>query len=131
MKLRITLALAVLLALLVAPQALAAPGKQIAKRAAKAACKAELAELGRADFREKYGRGALRACVRAHFSDAVDAVRNAAQECRAEYKDDRDEYGTNRNGGNAFGKCVSQKVREALVEEDEEGAGESPAPSAP
>jgi hypothetical protein len=37
MKLKITLAVAVLLALMVAPRAVAGPGKALAKRAAKAA----------------------------------------------------------------------------------------------
>jgi hypothetical protein len=42
-------------------------------------------------------------------------ARNAAQECKAERAADleafRAEYGTNRNGRNAFGKCVSGKTR--------------------
>jgi hypothetical protein len=41
---------------------------------------------------------------------------DAAQECKEERKADREafeeQYGTNRNKRNAFGKCVSQKVRE-------------------
>jgi hypothetical protein len=42
---------------------------------------------------------------------------NAAKKCKAERKEDPDafrkEYGTNANGRNAFGKCVSRKAREA------------------
>jgi hypothetical protein len=52
-------------------------------------------------------------------------TKNAAQECAAERSDDRqkfqDTYGTNHNKKNAFGKCVSQKVREAG---DDAGEGE-------
>ncbi len=40
---------------------------------------------------------------------------NAAQECRAERKADPDAfkqtYGTNHNGHNALGKCVSQQMK--------------------
>ena len=43
---------------------------------------------------------------------------NAAKECRAERGDTdatreafREQYGTNKNGKNAFGKCVSQTAR--------------------
>ena len=49
--------------------------------------------------------------------------RNAAKECRAERGSDpaaqeafRLKYGTNENGKNAFGKCVSQKTREEAAE---------------
>jgi hypothetical protein len=55
--------------------------------------------------------------------DAEDAqeakeFRNAAKKCAAEREEMgaeafAEEYGTNRNGKNAFGKCVSQKAREA------------------
>jgi hypothetical protein len=42
-------------------------------------------------------------------------VRDAAQECRAERGDDpeafQETYGTNANKRNAFGKCVSGKVK--------------------
>ena len=49
--------------------------------------------------------------------------RNASKECRAERGSDpasqeafRLKYGTNKNGRNAFGKCVSQKTREEAAE---------------
>jgi hypothetical protein len=48
--------------------------------------------------------------------DAED-IKEAAQACMAEREADlddfRDEYGTNQNNRNAFGRCVSQKVRDA------------------
>ena len=75
-------------------------------------------------FDDKYGTGkkksnALGRCVRqaaqALTQDRVDAVTNAAKACKAERADDaaafRDKYGTNHNKRNAFGKCVSQKVK--------------------
>jgi hypothetical protein len=54
--------------------------------------------------------------------DQEDAAeqKNAAKECKAERDADadafRDQYGTNANKRNAFGKCVSQKVRENETE---------------
>lgn len=46
--------------------------------------------------------------------EAQDAHTNAARECRQERMDDPvkfADYGTNANGRNAFGKCVSQKAK--------------------
>ncbi len=136
MKLKITFAVTVLVALLVAPPALAGPGKAIAKRAAKAACKAETADLGREAFREKYGRRAMRACMRARAGEAIEAVENAAHECRAERQADpeqfREDYGTNKNKRNAFGKCVAGKVHDVMAGgENDENDGETPPPPPP
>ena len=65
-----------------------------------------------------------------------DALRNAAKECKAERADEDfaathegksfDEfYGTNKNGKNAYGKCVSTKAREHKEAEDEQDADEA------
>ena len=47
---------------------------------------------------------------------------NAAKECDAERTEDKkafeEQYGSNHNKKNAFGKCVSQKVHEAAEGED-------------
>ena len=74
----------------------------------------------------KNGKNAFGKCVSGKASekkaalDAADAqevaaTKNAAKECAAERAADeaafKKEYGTNRNGGNAFGKCVSRKTR--------------------
>jgi Cu2+-containing amine oxidase len=67
------------------------------------------------------------ACVRRKaVEEAVEeqtAHKNAAQECRAEREADpvafRD-WGTNPNGKNAFGKCVSSKAKENEAEADEQ-----------
>ena len=56
--------------------------------------------------------------------DQQDAAeqKNAAKECATERNADadafREQYGTNANKRNAFGKCVSQKVREDETEEE-------------
>jgi hypothetical protein len=120
MKLKATLIAAFALSLVAAPQALAGP-HGLAVKAAKAACRAELDKLGREGFRAAYGAQPLRSCVRGHLAEARESVRNAAQECRAERDADpaqfAADYGENHNGRNAFGKCVSRKVRAEMAEE--------------
>jgi hypothetical protein len=74
----------------------------------------------------KNGKNAYGKCVSGKASekkaamDAADAqevaeTKNAAKACAAERAADeaafKEEYGTNRNGRNAFGKCVSRRVR--------------------
>lgn len=92
-------------------------------------------KLGNQAFKGVYGDGskrqhAMRNCKRQQ-TDAVKAeAKNAAQECRAERADENfptehgatfeEFYGTNENGSNAFGKCVSGKVRAAQAEEQED-----------
>jgi hypothetical protein len=66
------------------------------------------------------GTKPLGKCVRSAEHQAQAAARddivNAAKECRTERAADRDafrdKYGTNHNKRNAFGKCVSQHVRD-------------------
>jgi membrane protein involved in colicin uptake len=101
-----------------------------AARNAAQECKAER-DLDPAAFKEKYGtnkndKNAFGKCVSGKAAekkaamDAADAQeiaerKKAAKECAAERAADaekfRDTYGTNKNGKNAFGKCVSRKVR--------------------
>jgi hypothetical protein len=75
-----------------------------------------------AAFRATYGpKHAMQTCKRIHREEAEAAVANASQECRAEQEADpalfEQTYGTNHNGSNAFGKCVSGKVKEHNDEE--------------
>jgi hypothetical protein len=83
-------------------------------------CQAERA-ADRAAFRATYGHNATRNCIRAHRGESAGELRNAAQECRAEQDADpagfATTYGTNKNGKNAFGKCVSSKVREETADD--------------
>ncbi len=97
---------------------------------AVAECRAER-EADPEAFKETYGTGpngrnAFGMCVsskrRAESREDRAEIRNAAQECKAEREElgvdaFREEYGTNENGRNAFGKCVSAKVREGEEEE--------------
>ena len=106
-----------------------------AKTNASKQCKAEAA-ADEAAFRAKYGTGKKGAnahgkCVsqkaKANKAEADKQEKqdvNSAEECRAEQKQNPDEfkaahggktftefYGTNENGKNAFGKCVSSKSK--------------------
>jgi hypothetical protein len=76
-------------------------------------------------FRVKYGtnkngKNAFGKCVSRHARDEAaegDAAKsNAAKDCKAEREADADAfaetYGANKNGKNAYGKCVSQKAHE-------------------
>jgi hypothetical protein len=93
-----------------------------ARKAARAAC-AE--ELGVKRFRpegdkparpSKAFRDCVRAKTQADTSDDDEHVVNAAKLCAAEREQDedafRENYGTNHNKRNAFGKCVSGKTQE-------------------
>ena len=75
------------------------------------------------------GRNAHGKCVSMKVREDNETRTNAAQECKAEARDEdfasthdlktfSEFYGTNTNHRNAYGKCVSGKVREA--EEDEQ-----------
>jgi hypothetical protein len=109
-------------------------GKCVSKRAsqnaqnrsnASAQCRAER-DADPAAFAAKYGTGpnhknAFGRCVsikaKAAATAQVDATINAAKQCWTERKADpaafRAKYGTNANKSNAFGKCVSGKVRQS------------------
>lgn len=103
-------------------------------RAARAAERAARRQAKR-KCREEGLRGrALARCIRAEVREELAQVRaeareerNAARECRAELEAMgeeafREQYGTNRNKRNAFGKCVS-----AVVQDGDDDAGEQPA----
>src|SRR5919109_2525988 len=108
-----------LLAALLVPSAAAADPKPDAAdtRAAVSQCRSErgATKATREAFRAKYR--SMSRCVRQTAENAT-AQKNAAKECNAEHEAMgaeafAEKYGTNRNGRNAFGKCVSQKVRES------------------
>jgi hypothetical protein len=84
-------------------------------RVATKACNAEK-KADKAAFEARWGKHAMRECKRALRGELADEAKNASQECRAEREADpaafTEEYGTNENGKNAFGMCVSERVRE-------------------
>ena len=107
---------------------LAAPGQSDDKNAAKR-CKAERQRIGVEAFKDKYGTNvnksnAFGKCVSgqqaaADAAEVQEARENAAKKCkrlRAEMGVEafREEYGTNANKSNAFGKCVSKFAKKEL-----------------
>jgi hypothetical protein len=116
---RMTVAVGLVAALLV-PSAAAAEQKPDKgdTRTAVAQCKGERGKTKatREEFKSKYG--SVSRCVRQKAAKRKNARANAAKECKAEREEIggkafAEKYGTNRNGRNAFGKCVSSKVRDA------------------
>jgi hypothetical protein len=117
-----------LAAALVVPAGAVAKPDDTEKRAAKAQCKDERGKTRatREAFRAKY-RG-FSSCVRQNAAEEEAeneaAQKNAAKECKAERSEDpaafRETYGTNENGKNAFGKCVSGKASAKKAEMDAE-----------
>lgn len=109
---------------------LAAPATLGAQPAGSSqACKAQRNAIGMAAFRQLYAptgtpRAAMTACLAQQTVLVSTETKNAAKACKAERgttAESREafaeEYGTNGNGRNAFGKCVSQKTSEAVAEE--------------
>jgi hypothetical protein len=98
-------------------------------------CTSELHAIGVKAFKGLYGdppkgKHAMRNCQRQHGKSAGNAVKNAAQQCKAERSDPNfaashggmtfDQfYGTNHNDRNSFGKCVSGKVNSTLEQQEE------------
>lgn len=74
-------------------------------------------------------RAAMAHCVREQVGKLVASVKSAAHACKEELTADpvafRDKYGSNHNKRNAFGKCVSQHVKNG--NDDLSDAPETPA----
>jgi hypothetical protein len=91
-----------------------------AKNLAAKQCAAEK-KADRVAFRAAYGEHPMRNCIKGTTDEVQAELKNAAKECKAEREADpaafQENYGTNENGSNAFGKCVSKKVR-AEIKED-------------
>ncbi len=112
--------LAALLALAVpAAAAFAADEPPSPTDLAQAACRSEKAQMGTRTFKATYAAtntsAATTACVVKRDGGAESALKNAAKACKAERAADpaafTTKYGTNKNGKNAYGKCVSAKAR--------------------
>jgi hypothetical protein len=99
-------------------------------------CTNELHTMGVKAFKALYGdnapkyQHAMRNCQRQHGKSAQGVVNNAAQQCKAEQADATfadthggmtfdQVYGTNGNGRNSFGKCVSSKVQSTESQQEE------------
>lgn len=125
MRNKTMIAIGLLAAFALPASAAAKPPSKADKRSAAKECKAERGtdDATRAAFEAKYG--SLGTCVSAgarerkaeRKAERKEARRNAARECRAEREDAgvdafREEYGTNGSKRNAFGKCVSARVKQ-------------------
>jgi hypothetical protein len=111
-------------------------GKSLAAKACAAEKKGLRAELGKkegkAAFRALYGKHAMRNCIKGTTEEVRAERTNAAQECRAERDEDAEafaeQYGSNAPKGekskgagkNAFGKCVSGKVKDEIEDDVED-----------
>jgi hypothetical protein len=95
-------------------------------QAASAACKLELKKLGKATFRLTYGTNKNRAnafgkCVSKRDNAEAANASKAKSTCKTQRDDPNwrssdgqtfaDEYGTNKNKSNAYGKCVSSTAK--------------------
>jgi hypothetical protein len=125
-----------LVAMLALPAAAAAQPSDQDHRAAQKQCKQErgATRATREAFKAEYH--SMSRCVRRGAAEEEGergrARRNAARDCKAERALGSEafveKYGTNKNGRNAFGKCVSARAKAhkaAMDAEDEEDAAES------
>jgi hypothetical protein len=121
-------AMGLALVLLIPTGAIAKPDKSEVD-AAKAQCKAERG-ASRAAFKANYNGFADCVGKKAKEEEAEneEAAKNAAKECKAERDLNAEafktQYGTNKNGKNAFGKCVSSKASEKKAAMDAADAQE-------
>jgi hypothetical protein len=85
--------------------------------------------MGMSAFRQLYAptgspKAAMDACLANVSTQEQTIFKNAAKECKAERSKDPaafgTKYGTNANKKNAFGKCVSGKVKQETEQEQEE-----------
>jgi hypothetical protein len=91
-----------------------------ARKLAAKQCAAEK-KADKAAFRGLYGKHAMRNCIKGTSDETKAELKNAAQQCRAEREEDpaafQEHWGTNHNGRNAFGKCVSSTARGEVSED--------------
>ena len=81
---------------------------------------ADLKKADKAAFNAMYGEQAMRTCKKGEKLKADETTpaefKNASKACRAERDADPvafvETHGTNKNGKNAFGKCVSSEIDE-------------------
>jgi hypothetical protein len=114
-------------AALVLPAGAAAEPTDTDKRAAIAQCKAERGKTKATREAFKAKHHSFSRCVGQNAAEEEGeneaAHKNAAMECKAERKADpaafEAKYGTNQNGRNAHGKCVSMKAKEHKDELDD------------
>ena len=117
------LMLGAVMALVLPAAALAQEGTPSPTALATAGCKTEKAEMGTKTFKLTYAAKsvarATKACLAKQGVVAETEIKNAAQQCKADREADPvafADWGTNENGRNAYGKCVSTKAKAASEE---------------
>ena len=118
------LMLGAVMALVLPAAALAQEGTPSPTALATKACKTEKSEMGTKMFKPTYARQEHREGDEGLPREAGRGRRDRAQERRQECKAEREadagafaDWGTNENGRNAYGKCVSCKAKAASEEE--------------
>jgi hypothetical protein len=128
---KITLVTGLVFALVLPTVAVAKPSPDRGdKRAAMTECKTLRGQTAATREAFRALQRSFVACVKTKAAEEAKeeqtAHKNASQECREERSADatafNEKYGTNANGRNAFGKCVSQKAREKEAAADEQDA---------
>ena len=127
-----TVAIALIAGLLV-PASATGKSDNADRRAAKAECKTERGKSSATREAFKAAYGSMSRCVtRTTAEEAAEetkARKNAAHDCKEERALDREafaeNYGTNANKKNAYGKCVSSKAKAKEKEMDEADAEEA------
>jgi len=102
-------------------------GEKSGKSDVAKAC-ADLKKADKAAFNATYGKHAMRTCKKGEKLKAVKTTpaefKNASKACRAEREADpiafAETHGTNKNGKNAFGKCVSGGIKDSEETPEEE-----------
>ena len=111
-----------------APASAMAADTPSAAELAKASCKTQKAEMGTKVFKQTYSTKsvakAVKACAGITEETAATELKNAAKTCKAERDADAtafaEKYGTNVNGKNAYGKCVSSKAKDAVEDQTDD-----------
>jgi hypothetical protein len=111
---RAVLTIALLAALMLLPAASSMAKQGRARSIAASTCAQERKTVGQETFAAKYLEPAMPTCK----VFMTELARNASQQCRAERKElgsdvFRNRWATRRTRRNAFGKCVSSKVKRA------------------
>jgi hypothetical protein len=121
-----------LIGALAAVAVLAAPTAAAAKRSAKPVdrlaaqtCAQERHQVGRAQFRKKYGQRPMRACVRRTRGKARGAFRKATDRCSQELAllgpvAFGEEYDFDEDPATDFAECVAETALEILDPEDDD-----------
>jgi hypothetical protein len=116
-----TLMLGAVMALVLPATALAVQGTPSPEELAKTACKTEKSQMGTKTFKKTYAAKstskAMKACL---AKQGVVAETEAAPAPAAPDPVKFAEYGTNENGKNAYGKCVSSKAKAESEENTED-----------